>query len=225
MSILAEPSEAPISPETEPNPLSVTAKSPASGTAVWCSGPSWVFPVAPAELPVPSREPGELQRWAREHEGIPASGTCVNVDVRVLAAHAVTVDAVRVAVIRRRRAPAGTAALLYDRSVAWMPNFLVADLDRAPVVVRPAPGIDASGHRIPALAFPHALAPGSSESWYIQAQTAGFDCDWFAYLDWTSNARSGSIRIDDDGLPFRTAAIRRATWASADPAARKWSMF
>jgi hypothetical protein len=91
--------------------------------------------------------------------------------------------------------------------------------------VRAAPGIDADGYRVAATPLPHLVLSDSADVLYIQAQTASFDCDWIAYVDWTSEGRSGSLRADDRGQPFRTAAIRRAAWVSADPAAETWSMF
>jgi hypothetical protein len=232
MLIVAEQSESAIgaAPHSLTGPLIVAAKMVSPASAAESGGASWVFPVAPSELPVPAAEP-RLTGWARENGGIPASGSYVELDVCGEDGCPVIIDAVRVVVTRRRRAPVGTAVFLHDpglhddRGPIRIPNFLVADLDRTPIPVRATPGLDASGYTIPAALLPRVIPESKAESLYIQAQTASFDCDWIAYLDWTAEGRSGSLRVDDHGQPFRTAAIRRAAWVSSEPAADTWSTF
>ncbi|WP_405773717.1 hypothetical protein [Streptomyces sp. NBC_01538] len=34
------------------------------------------------------------------------------------------------------------------------------------------------------------------------------DCRWYLELDWSSQGRVGTVRVDDAGRPFRTSAIK-----------------
>ncbi|MDQ0937302.1 hypothetical protein QFZ49_007277 [Streptomyces turgidiscabies] len=34
------------------------------------------------------------------------------------------------------------------------------------------------------------------------------DCRWYLELDWSSQGRAGTVRVDDAGRPFRTSAIK-----------------
>ena len=154
---------------------------------------------------------------------MPASGNYIEIVVHALGQHAVIVDRLRVVVTRRRRAGTGTAVFLAAEVGAVVPPFLVADLDRTPISVRAMPGMNVGGQRVPEVALPRVVSNVAAEVWRIQAQTASYDCDWVAYLDWRSDGQSGSIRLDDHGEPFRTAGISRATWVTAGPESTHWT--
>lgn len=207
-------------------PLAVTANvvSPATTGA---GGPAWVFSAAPSQLPLPvaGSGSGSLRSWAQEHGGAAASGNYVEIELRALARRPAIVDRVRVVVTRRRRAAAGTAVFLPADGGGHVPPCLVADLDHTPISVRSMPGVDPAGRAIGEVTLPHVVSSGATDAWRIQAQTASYDCDWVAYLDWRCGCRSGSIRLDDHGEPFRTAGIRRATWVTAMPESTHWSGF
>ena len=211
------PAAAPVGPLA----VTVTAISPpAAGSA---GGPSWVFPAPPSQLPLPRSDDGSLPRWAQKHGGAPASGNYLEIRLRALGDCPAVVDRLRVVVTRRRRAGAGTAVFLPAPDGGHVPPFLVADLDRTPIAVRSTPGVDKAGRMIPQLTLPRAVSDVAPEVWHLQAQTASYDCDWFAYLDWRCGGRSGSIRLDDRGEPFRIAGIRRATRVTATPDSAHWS--
>ncbi len=203
--------------------MAVTVKAVSPLAASSFGGPSWVFAATPSQLPLPACCRKSLRRWALEHGGAPASGNYVEIVLHALGHRPAIVDRVRVVVTRRRRAGTGTAVFLAADVGALVPPFLVADLDRTPISVRATPGIDAGGRRIPEVTLPHVVSNVATEVWRIQAQTASYDCDWVAYLDWRSDGRSGSIRLDDQGEPFRTAGISRATWVTAAPESTQWS--
>ncbi len=41
----------------------------------------------------------------------------------------------------------------------------------------------------------------------VTAEAGSCDCRWYLELDWSSQRRTGTVRFDDDGRPFRTSAI------------------
>lgn len=204
-------------------PLAVTVNVVSPPTAASTGGPAWVFSAMPSQLPLPAPGAESVRRWAQEHGGAPASGNYVEIELRALGPRPAIVDRLRVVVTRRRRAAAGTAVFLPTDAGGHVPASFVADLDRTPIPVRSTPGVDTTGRTIPQVSLPRVVSNVTTDVWRIQAQTASYDCDWVAYLDWQCAGRSGSVRIDDRGEPFRTAAIRRATWVTATPESTHWS--
>ncbi|OPG04317.1 transcriptional regulator [Streptomyces sp. GKU 895] len=58
-----------------------------------------------------------------------------------------------------------------------------------------------AGHRD----FPFKVSESDPEVYYIRADASAYDVSWFLELDWSSGSRSGTLRIDDKGRPFRTS--------------------
>ncbi|MFF5494529.1 helix-turn-helix domain-containing protein [Streptomyces aquilus] len=74
-------------------------------------------------------------------------------------------------------------------------SFTVALDATRPAVVPEA------GHRD----FPFKVSESDPEVYYIRADASAYDVSWYLELDWSSGARSGTLRIDDGGKPFRTS--------------------
>ncbi|GHD93903.1 transcriptional regulator [Streptomyces naganishii] len=53
--------------------------------------------------------------------------------------------------------------------------------------------------------FPYKVSESDPEVFYVNAHTSGHDVSWYLELDWSSGSRSGTVRIDDHGKPFRTS--------------------
>jgi plasmid maintenance system antidote protein VapI len=54
--------------------------------------------------------------------------------------------------------------------------------------------------------FPYSVSESDPEVFYVVAHTTAHDVRWQLTMDWSSGKRSGTMRIDDDGTPFRTSA-------------------
>jgi hypothetical protein len=54
--------------------------------------------------------------------------------------------------------------------------------------------------------FPYKVSESDPEVFFVTAHTSGHDVRWYLELDWSSGSRSGTVRIDDHGKPFRTSA-------------------
>ncbi|GGW77794.1 transcriptional regulator [Streptomyces griseoloalbus] len=74
-------------------------------------------------------------------------------------------------------------------------SFTVA-LDAARPLVTPA-----SGHRD----FPFKVSESDPEVYYINADASAYDVSWYLELKWSSGTRSGTLKLDDRGRPFRTS--------------------
>ncbi|MER5538336.1 helix-turn-helix domain-containing protein [Streptomyces mirabilis] len=53
--------------------------------------------------------------------------------------------------------------------------------------------------------FPYKVSESDPEVFYVFADARAHDVSWYLELDWSSGARSGTVRIDDNGKPFRTS--------------------
>lgn len=56
--------------------------------------------------------------------------------------------------------------------------------------------------------FPYQVSESDPEVFYLTAHTRQHQVSWYLELDWSSGERHGTVRIDDDGEPFRTSANR-----------------
>jgi hypothetical protein len=192
-------------------PLTVTAHLLPPGDACH-GGAGWVFSKTKDQLPAPSLRAGDsaLQRWASTNRGIPASGNLVAADLQALPTHTVIINDVRVKVLRRESAPAGVYPVLSAGCGGIVPSSFTANLDRSSIAMtRPTKQEGATG-RTRLVPLPHKVSESGPEVWYIEAVTRGCDCQWVAYLDWSSDGKTGSTQIDDNGQPFRTVATTRS---------------
>ncbi|MFD8213796.1 helix-turn-helix domain-containing protein [Streptomyces sp. NPDC059697] len=53
--------------------------------------------------------------------------------------------------------------------------------------------------------FPYKVSESDPEVFYVFADARAHDVSWYLELDWSSGAHSGTVRIDDNGKPFRTS--------------------
>ncbi|CAM5229869.1 helix-turn-helix transcriptional regulator [Streptomyces violaceorubidus] len=56
--------------------------------------------------------------------------------------------------------------------------------------------------------FPYSVSESDPEVFKVNAHTSGHDVSWYLELEWSSGARHGTTRVDDNGKPFRTSASR-----------------
>ncbi|NJQ04514.1 transcriptional regulator [Streptomyces lonarensis] len=149
--------------------------------------------VAPAP-PFPGAAP-----WIEDHGAVPAFAQRVGITVQGTGPQAVILESVDVRVTRRG-APLGWneyALNLYGCGGALHPRPFSVDLDSDRPVVEP--GADQPG-------FPFTVDQSDPEILHINARTTDHDVSWDLTLRWTSQGRTGTTRIDNDGSPFRTSA-------------------
>ncbi|MET8895096.1 helix-turn-helix domain-containing protein [Streptomyces albogriseolus] len=53
--------------------------------------------------------------------------------------------------------------------------------------------------------FPFKVSESDPEVYYITASVSAYDVDWYLELKWSSGDRGGTLRVDDEGRPFRTS--------------------
>ncbi|MFD6305990.1 helix-turn-helix domain-containing protein [Streptomyces sp. NPDC060223] len=53
--------------------------------------------------------------------------------------------------------------------------------------------------------FPYKVSESEPEVFYVFANSKAHDMSWYLELDWSSGTNKGTVRIDDNGNPFRTS--------------------
>jgi hypothetical protein len=56
--------------------------------------------------------------------------------------------------------------------------------------------------------LPYRVSAQDPEVLLVKARTQTCDCRWYLELDWSSQGRTGTLRVDDHGKPFRTSGIK-----------------
>ncbi|MGW3627727.1 helix-turn-helix domain-containing protein [Streptomyces sp. NPDC000880] len=175
----------------------------------------------PADVPPPPAE-ADAEPWARSVGAVHATDTGVRITVQGKSDKAVVLQSIRVRVTARRTPP--------KRSVYRMnlgcggsltPRLFDVDLDKSRPVARPMAGNDA-GEPIPAVSFPYKVSATDPESLLVFGRTVTCDCDWYLELEWSSGDRSGTVRLDDNGQPFRTSGIKGRPVYDYDTGSRRW---
>ncbi|MFD7976075.1 helix-turn-helix domain-containing protein [Streptomyces sp. NPDC059071] len=205
-----------------PAPLTVSAASD-----VWQGGCGGVYLLDrdPQRMPAPPDGFGTAG-WARAQGAVPAGETPVRITVQGRSGAAVVLRGLHVRVVERgeplpwrayRSSPGCGGALT--------PRHFAVDLDRPRPLARPVDGYDASGEgrSIPAVAFPYKVTVTEPEELLVSARTAGCDCRWYLELEWSSEGRSGTVRITDEGgRPFRTSGAAGRPTYEYDGESRRW---
>ncbi|MFI0815463.1 hypothetical protein ACH4TX_02840 [Streptomyces sp. NPDC021098] len=161
--------------------------------------------------------------WAAAHGAVHGGTTNVEVTVRGRAKEsAVVLRALHVRVVGRRTPLAWSSfAMNNGCGGSLTPRAFAVDLDAARPQARPTDGND-EGTPIPAVRFPYRVSASDPEVLLVNARTTGCDCSWYLELEWTSGDRSGTVRIDDGGAPFRTSGVKGRPAYGYDYADAAW---
>ncbi|MFI1186163.1 helix-turn-helix domain-containing protein [Streptomyces californicus] len=190
---------------------------------VWRNGCDHAYRVdrAPEAVPPPPVE-ADAAPWASALGAVHAGETGVRITVQGRDDRAVVLESLRIRVVERR--PVGPGRVYRMSSGcggSLTPRMFDVDLDAPRPVARPLAGND-SGEPVAAVAFPYRVSVTDPEVFLITGRTVGCDCAWFAELGWSSGGRSGTVRLDDGGRPFRTDGVRGRQVLDYDTTARRW---
>jgi len=221
----------PTSPadRTAPAPSPTTPAIPLTWTAdshVWAQGcgHDYVIGKPPAQVPPPPA-PQDAGTWAATQHAVHGKETNVRISVQGLSDTAVVLEALRVRVVGRAEPAAGNAyAMDQGCGGALTPRHFAVDLDKDRPIARSVAGNDA-GTPIPAVRLPYRVSAEDPEVLLVTARTEGCDCRWWLELDWSSQGRTGTVRVDDHGRPFRTSALGGLPRYTYDTSARAWAPY
>ncbi|ELP70047.1 helix-turn-helix domain-containing protein [Streptomyces turgidiscabies] len=196
------PSRSPV--KAAPAPISWTANSQA--WTLGC-GHDYVIAKSPEQVPPPPAAQ-DAAPWAASQHAVHGGDTNIEISVQGRTSTAVVLEALRVRVVGRDDPAEGTAYSM-DQGCGGSitPRSFSVDLDKDRPVARSVAGSDV-GTPIPAVRFPYRVSAQDPEVLLVNARTAACDCRWYLELDWSSQGRTGTVRIDDAGRPFRTSGIK-----------------
>ncbi|MFE6176320.1 helix-turn-helix domain-containing protein [Streptomyces sp. NPDC056464] len=190
---------------------------------VWQAGCGHDYVIAkpPGQVPPPPA-PQDAATWAATQNAVHGRQTLVEITVQGRSSTAVVLDALRVRVVGRSAPMEGTNyAMDQGCGGALTPRYFEVDLDKDRPIARPADGND-TGVTIPAMRLPYRVSAEDPEVLLVDARTVTCDCSWYLELDWSSQGRSGTVRIDDHGRPFRTTSTKGLANYAYDTSARAW---
>ncbi|MFE9452024.1 helix-turn-helix domain-containing protein [Streptomyces sp. NPDC006739] len=201
-------------------PLTWTADS-----QVWDGGcdHDYVVTRAPRDVPPPPA-PEDAATWAAAQSAVHGHETDVRISVQGRSDTPVVLQDLRIRVVGRTHpAPGNAYSMAQGCGSDMTPHYFAVDLDKDRPLARSVPAVD-QGVRQPAVNMPYRVSVRDPEELLVKATTDGCDCRWYLELDWSSQGRTGTVRIDDHGQPFRTSAIKGLPhyWYGSVGARRQW---
>ncbi|MFJ7077270.1 helix-turn-helix domain-containing protein [Streptomyces sp. NPDC098781] len=190
---------------------------------VWQAGCGHDYVIAkpPGQVPPPPN-PQDAATWAGTQNAVHGQQTLVRITVQGRSSTAVVLDALRVRVVGRSAPMEGSNyAMDHGCGGALTPRYFSVDLDKDRPIARPVDGND-TGVTIPAMRLPYRVSAEDPEVLLVDARTVSCDCTWYLELDWSSQGRTGTVRVDDHGRPFRTTSTKGLPNYAYDTSTRAW---
>ncbi|NUO42342.1 MAG: helix-turn-helix domain-containing protein [Streptomyces sp.] len=168
---------------------------------------SWESPCAqrylidkpPGEVPPPPIEQ-DAAAWVAATGAVSSGEQYVTLTVQGTGAETVVVKDLTVHMAGKRSPVAWNDYAMGYPGVGCGGNVPTRSFTVALDATRPAV-VPESGHRD----FPFKVSESDPEVYYIRADASAYDVSWYLELDWSSGSRSGTLRVDDGGEPFRTS--------------------
>lgn len=175
-------------------------------------GTGWVFPVAPDKLTtVDEDDPWE---WAKKLGGVPARALPITLTVDTEGKDKVTLHDLRVVGVKRSAPATGTHVAFAcggDTVYRWMGVDLDADPPQRTFKVQEAFAEEYPPAERKPIAFPYVVSSSDPESFLIATTTSRYSVEFYLEIDWALHGRTGTMRIDDNGSPFRVRAVSPGT--------------
>ncbi|MFF5726455.1 helix-turn-helix domain-containing protein [[Kitasatospora] papulosa] len=169
-------------------------------------GQYYLLDQGPDDVPPPPA-PQDTRGWARALGGVDGGDMKLELTLQGTSGEAVVLNGLHVRVLGRNAALARSAYSMGNGCGGGItPQSFDIDLDDSRPRSKPVPGEDA-GKVVPAKDFPYRVSSTDVEVFHLDAHVEGHDVTWYLELEWTSGGRSGTLRIDDGGEPFRTSSL------------------
>ncbi|MFC9404258.1 helix-turn-helix domain-containing protein [[Kitasatospora] papulosa] len=169
-------------------------------------GQYYLLDQGPDDVPPPPA-PQDTRGWARALGGVDGGDMKLELTLQGTSGEAVVLNGLHVRVLGRNAALARSAYSMGNGCGGGItPQSFDIDLDDSRPRPKPVPGEDA-GEVVPAKDFPYRVSSTDVEVFHLDAHVEGHDVTWYLELEWTSGGRSGTLRVDDGGRPFRTSSL------------------
>ncbi|MFD7443808.1 helix-turn-helix domain-containing protein [Streptomyces sp. NPDC059909] len=169
-------------------------------------GEEYLLDQRPGQVPPPPA-PQDTRNWARALGGVSAGDTKLQLTVTGNTDDAVVITDLNVRVVGRKAPLPWQAYSMGDGCGSGVtPQTFDIDLDNARPLVKPVAGQDGDTV-VPAKDFPYKVSTHDPQVLNLDVHTEGHEATWYLELAWSSGDRKGTVRVDDDGKPFRTSAF------------------
>ncbi|MFJ6838682.1 helix-turn-helix domain-containing protein [Streptomyces sp. NPDC091209] len=184
---------------------STTAEDGAGAPAVVADGYKWDGPCSQhylvnrdsAQVPPPPPNESDARGWVTALGGVASGEQMVALTVQGTGRATVVLEALHVRVVQK-----GVPLLWNDYAMGVgcgsgvQTKAFSVDLDAG----QPMTALK-NGQRD----FPYKVSESDPEVFYVVADARAHDVSWYLELDWSSGTKSGTVRVDDHGKPFRTS--------------------
>ncbi|GCB45422.1 hypothetical protein SNL152K_2712 [Streptomyces sp. NL15-2K] len=150
----------------------------------------------PEEVPPPPSEP-DARGWVTAFGGVAGGQQMLALNVQGTGKATVVLDELHVRVVEK------SAPLDWNDFVMGVgcgggveTTAFGVDLDAGRPVVSPK-----AGQRD----FPYKVSESDPEVFYVFADARAHNVSWYLELEWSSGDQKGTVRVDDNGKPFRTS--------------------
>ncbi|MCX4963974.1 helix-turn-helix domain-containing protein [Streptomyces sp. NBC_00654] len=170
-------------------------------------GQYYLLDQQPDDVPPPP-PPQDTRSWAKALGGVDGGGMRLELTLQGTSKEAVVLQGLHVRVLARDAPLPWSAYSMGEGCGSGItPQSFDVDLDDGRPRSKPVAG-QQGDTVVPATDFPYRVSSTDVEVFNIDAHVEGHDVTWYLELEWSSGGRSGTLRIDDRGKPFRTSGIR-----------------
>ncbi|MEV5204840.1 helix-turn-helix transcriptional regulator [Streptomyces sp. NPDC053720] len=170
-------------------------------------GQNYVLDQKPEDVPPPPSPQG-TRGWAKALGGVDGGSMQLEVTVQGKSGQAVVLNGLHVRTLSRKAPLAWSAYSMGEGCGSGVtPQSFDVDLDDSRPNLTPVAG-QQGDTRVPPKDFPFKVTSTDVEVFDLKVHVEGHDVSWYLDLEWSSGGRTGMLRIDDGGKPFRTSSIQ-----------------
>ncbi|MET8742257.1 helix-turn-helix transcriptional regulator [Streptomyces sp. NPDC004728] len=170
-------------------------------------GQHYVLDQKPEDVPPPPSPQG-TRGWAKALGGVDGGSMQLELTVQGKSGQAVVLNGLHVRTLSRKAPLAWSAYSMGEGCGSGViPQSFDIDLDDSRPDLTPVAG-QKGDERVPPKDFPFRVSSTDVEVLDLQVHVEGHDVSWYLDLEWSSGGRTGMLRIDDGGKPFRTSSIQ-----------------
>ncbi|MFE7109107.1 helix-turn-helix domain-containing protein [Streptomyces sp. NPDC057575] len=170
-------------------------------------GQHYVLDQKPEDVPPPPSPQG-TRGWAKALGGVDGGSMQLELTVQGKSGQAVVLNGLHVRTLSRKAPLAWSAYSMGEGCGSGItPQSFDVDLDDSRPDLTPVAG-QQGDVRVPPKDFPFRVSSTDVEVFDLKVHVEGHDVSWYLDLEWSSGGRTGMLRIDDGGKPFRTSSIQ-----------------
>ncbi|WP_331447937.1 helix-turn-helix transcriptional regulator [Streptomyces xanthochromogenes] len=199
-----------VKPSAKPGAASGTPISAGISSYDWDTpcGKFYLLDQQPSAVPPPPPSAQDRRSWARALGGVDGGNLKLELTTTGKSEDAVVITGVDVRVVGRE-APLNWTAYSMGSGCGGgvVPQTFDVDLDAPQPVTKPIAGKQGDSV-VPAKGFPFKVSTHDPEVFDLDVHVEAHDVSWYLEVGWSSGERSGTVKVDDGGKPFRTSAVK-----------------